>query len=210
MLINTKSLKLVCQSRLWTWLLRMAQSLTPCERNMCTVEPNHHILWSNQNWAITETGWNSSTLCIWLSKTYKTYKTRHYPNLIIGLNKEKFPLHKNYRDFLGSPGNSTTNSRVQVYKSSMECGAEIWNWRQGSGITTSSTTINYARNLNSVSFIINCRPLRSCYALKENKTKILLARTAAWHQTVHHPASGMSETFGTAQKVSSFIAGMAS
>ena len=36
------------------------------------------------------------------------------------------------------------------------------NRRQDNGFTTNRTTINYARNLIIVSFIMNCRTLRNC------------------------------------------------
>ena len=44
---------------------------------------------------------------------------------------------------------------------------------------------------------------------QRKKTKILLATTAGKQQFVCQPVSGMSETFGTAQEIPSFVGGMA-
>ena len=81
--------------------------------------------------------------------------------------------------------------------------------RQPNCITTNSTIVNEPRNLIGMSFITNGRTLRSCLNLREIKTKILLARTTRRHKIVRQPVPGMSETFETAQEISSFIARMA-
>ena len=68
--------------------------------------------------------------------------------------------------------------------------SQIWNWRQWSGITVNSTTTNDERNLISVSFIINWRTLGSCSNLRENKSKILLAKTTGRYKTECQKRSG--------------------
>ena len=45
---------------------------------------------------------------------------------------------------------------------------------------------------------------------EKRRKKILSARTTGRHQTVCQPVSGMSETFGTAERVPTVVGGMAS